>query len=366
VKSRQNARWGAGIAVAILVIGIAALFLLAQPLSAASENGVAQRGATAVLAPTTAGVSSPPAKISAGTKTCATGISPEYVAYDPVSKYFYVSNVGGGSISVYKGTCTLVTTITLPAGSVPRGSAYDPANNYIFVADESLAQVYVLSGTTIIQTITSGTFDLPWGVAFDPAGGYLNGSASIIVTNVANNTIDFIASTPSTGTSAVIYTKGVGIDPIAVAYSPVYNALMVVNQGSDNVTSIDATSGAILDASIPVGLSPQGIAFDPATDLTYVTNEGGHNVTVISPTGTQWGSIKVGTNPIAIAFDQKNLDMYVCNFGSKSVYLISSANVVVKKIYLATGSDPAGLAYNVGSGKMDVVGWGSYLVYVEN
>jgi len=352
--------------VAILVIGIAALFLLAQPLSAASENEVAQRGATAVLVPSTAGIMSPPAKINAGTTTCPTGISPEYVAYDPVSKYFYVSNVGSGSISVYKGTCTLVTTITLAAGAAPRGSAYDPSNIYIFVADEALSQVYVISGTTIIQTITSGTFSLPWGVAFDPAGGYYNGSGSIVVTNVGNGTIDFIGSAPSTGTSAVFYTEGVGIDPIAVAYSPFSNALMVANQGSNTVTSIDATTGAYINANIPVGLNPQGIAFDPATDQTYVTNEGGNNVTILSPSGLQFGSITVGKHPIAIAFDQKNLDMYVCNFGGKSVYLISSLNVVVKKIHLATGSEPAGLAYNVGSGKMDVVGWGSDLVYVEN
>lgn len=350
----------------ILVVGIAMLFVMAQPLSAASERAMPSTGTGATSVSMPSGISSTGA-IRAGSYTCASGTNPEYVAYDPVNKYYYVSDVNSNNITVFKGTCTLVTTIVLGSGAVPRGVAFDPSNNYVYVAEVGFNSVLEVSGTTVVQTITSGALDLPWGLAFDPAGGYYYGSSSIVVTNLGNGTISYIGTpSPATGTASVDYSQGVGYLPIAVAYSPLFNALMVVNQGSNNVTAIDATTGAIIDPSIAVGSEPQGIAFSPSTDQTYVTNVGSKNVSVIDPVGLEFGAIKVGKDPLAVAFDQSTLEMFVCNYGSNSISVISLSNAVVSTLYPGSGSEPAGLAYNSGDGKMDVVGWGSGLVYVKS
>jgi DNA-binding beta-propeller fold protein YncE len=352
-------RWSTGLTIGILVVGVAILFFAVQPLSAASARAAASPGGVGI----SAGVSSPPT-ITASPKTCATGTNPEYVAYDPVNGYFYVSNVNGASVSVYKSTCTSVATITLPTHALPRGIAFDASDNYLFVADEYNSAVYVISGTSVIQTITSSLIQYPWGLTYDPSAGYYGFGGTIVVTDFYSDNVTWITDVPGTGLAAW-FNLPVGSGPIGVAYSPTFNALMVANTYSDNVTSINASTGVFIDQNIPVGSYPQGVAYDPATLETVVTNEGGSNVTLIDAYGNQFGSIKVGKDPIAVAWDQKDLEMFVCNYGSSTISVISGSKVV-KTIHPGTGSEPAGLAYNTGKNQMDVVGWGSDLVYAES
>jgi YVTN family beta-propeller protein len=362
VTRRGKEYAGLGIAAG-LVVAIALGMLLAVPLSAASSSAVGLSPTVRVHAP----VSGTPTTAAKGV-SCAAGVNPEFVSYDAANRYFYVDNVYGGSISIFKGACTLVTTIVLPSGAQPRGNAYDASNNYIYVADAVLNQLYVISGTKIIQTIVSSTYNghptlsEPWGVAYDPAGGYLFGSGFLVVANAAGDTLAFFASTPATSPTGFLYLLPVGSCPSDVAYVPIYNAVMVANSCSDNVTSIDATYLTVIDPGIPVGSGPQGIAFDPATDEVYVTNTLGTNVTVINAEGEQFGSITVGSEPIAAAFDQTNLHLYVTNQLSNTVSEISDLNTVSKTVTVS--GEPVGLAWNAANGKMDVLGWTSGKVYV--
>lgn len=336
---------GAGLAVAIAV-GL----LLTVPLNAA--------GSTIMANPQSLSESS-----------CATGTYPEYVTYDPVNRYFYVDNVLGGSISVFKGTCTLVTTIALPTGATPRGNAYDASNNYIYVADNTLDQLYVISGTKVIQTIASQTeggvqtLVAPWGVAYDPAGGFLDGSGYIAVSNSEGSSVSFFA-TPAPSTAATLWTETlpVGSCPSNIAYVPFFNELVVANTCSDNVTAFGATVLNYLDSGIPVGKSPQGITWDPATERIYVGNTGGKNLTVISGISVV-GSIKVGTEPIAVAFDQSNLHLYVANQVSGTVSVIGTTGKVSSTIVLPTGADPVGVAWDGANGHMLVTSFETSTVY---
>ncbi len=336
---------GAGLAVAIAV-GL----LLTVPLNAAGSTFMANAQSVSV-------------------SSCATGTYPEYVTYDPVNRYFYVDNVEGGSISVFKGTCTLVTTIALPTGASPRGNAYDASNNYIYVADETLNQLYVISGTKVIQTIASESnggeqsLAAPWGVAYDPAGGFYDGSGYIVVSNSQGSSVSFFA-TPAPSTGATLYTETlpVGSCPSNIAYVPFFSELLVANTCSDNVTAIGATVLNYLDPGIPVGKAPQGIIWDPATEEIYVGNTGGKNLTVISDLSVV-RSIKVGTEPIAVAFDQSNLHLYVANQISGTLSVIGITDKVTSTITLPAGADPVDVAWDGANGHMVVTSFDTSTVY---
>ena len=293
--------------------------------------------------------------------TCAAGTNPEYVAYNPVTKWFYVTNPGSSSVSVYKASCTPVGTITLPTGAVPRGVVYNPDNNRMYVADSYLNQVYIINKLTIKQTLADPSFDGPWALVYDPANGYWMGGGSILVTNVLNDTVSAISEVTPTGTAFVFSVFPVGIAPLAIAYEPVYDTIEVVNEGSDNVTVVSASYLTVFTASISVGSIPVGIACSQSGLLCYVANEYSNNVSVIDPYGV-WTTVAVGTYPFGVAYDPATLNIWVSNYGSHNISIISAANVVVGHQSLPKADSPVGMAWNYNSGKMDVAIWSAGIV----
>src|SRR4029077_1365695 len=109
---------------------------------------------------------------------CNVGSGPYRTAYDPVRHYVYVPNQGNGTITVLKGTCTLVGTITLPSGASPIDMAFDPQNNMVYATDDSLNAVYVISGTTVMSTITNPLLPSPWAILYDPGDNMMLVSTS--------------------------------------------------------------------------------------------------------------------------------------------------------------------------------------------
>jgi len=281
---------------------------------------------------------------------CSAGTNAEFTAYDPVTKAYYVTNPYSSNISVFKGTCAQLGTITLPAGAQPRGIAYNPATNKIYVADYSLNQVYVIVGTHVKQTLTSPALDAPFGIAYDPATGYFFGGGSMVVTNVNNDTITVLSQTSNTGPLIVLASVPVGLAPKEIAYSPVYNYLYVTNSLGDNVTIYDASLLSLV-GSVGVGSYPFGIAYDPSSLLVDVTNVNSNNVTMLDGTYI-FLSVAVGTNPYGIAFDPANQRMYVSNYGSANISEISAAGSVVKTVSMPHASGPVGLAFDEASNKM--------------
>jgi len=72
-----------------------------------------------------------------------------------------VAEVGGPKLLKY-----------LPAGLAPFGIAYDPKDGDLFVSDHGSGTLTILRGTaTIVETVFVG--EGPWGVAYDPANGLI-------------------------------------------------------------------------------------------------------------------------------------------------------------------------------------------------
>jgi YVTN family beta-propeller protein len=347
-----------------MVVAAAIGMLVAVPLSTA----VISHSGSSVSGPEGPGVgASSSSQPKAAPANCATGMDPEFIAYDPVNKYFYVGDDDQNHVSVYDKSCTLVTTIVLPKGAQPRGVVYDPSNNYVYVTNftQSTQGVFVISGTVVKQKITNACFDETFAATVDPAAGYYTGGGAVVVTSLGNSMTCWIAGTPSTGTQRVYGSVGVGAQPLGIAYSSFGNALMVANAGSDTVTSIGASTGVIIDQSIPVGFGPYGILSPPDSLDTFVANYLGDNVSIITPMGVI-GQITVGEEPVGLAFDQKNLHIFVTNYESDNLSVIDNSYVVSATIPMPAGCSPIGVAYNANVEKMDVSCFTSDQIYVES
>lgn len=257
--------------------------------------------------------------VASGT-VCGVGNDPLFPAYDPVNHDVYVPNHMSGNLTILSGACKVVATVSFPSGALPFVSGFDPSNSEVYVTDANLNQVYVISGTRIIDTITSPSFDEPRGIAFDPR------DAVMAVANFGSNTVTFIDAS----TNKIAGMTTVGSAPYMFAYDPRYARLLVSNYDSDNVTSLNAASPTVEkdNINIPAGDGPVGIAFDPADQYDYVANVFSNNVTVISAIGHQYGSVPAGSQPYDVVWDQADLSVDAASYISDTVSVIKGLKVV--------------------------------------
>lgn len=295
----------------------------------------------------------PSGGVYAGPTTCATGSSPYNPAYDPVTHTIYVPNLGGASVTVLNDTCTLVGTVSLPTGAAPEAAAFDPANNEVYVTDDSLNHVYAIQGLKVLHTISNVLLTDPIDILWDP------GDNLMLVTNSYAG-FDVVGIHGSSVAGAI----AVGSDPEGMCFDPYFNHILVVNDGSSNVTVLNAytpLSGPPV-ANINVGFDPTACAYDPADTEDYVVNFGDDNVSVIYGTGV-YGSVNVGSLPRGIVWDQNDLRIYVANTNSGNISEISGFAVAKT---LTTGiKSPEGLAYDEFNDKVYVASFSANKVYVE-
>jgi YVTN family beta-propeller protein len=93
---------------------------------------------------------------------------PQGVAYDPLSRFVYMSFTGRSFVSIVDTVnATLVRNATV--GLHPYGMAYDPASRTMYVANEDSGNVSVLNASTgaVVGSVRTGGY--PYEVAYDPA-----------------------------------------------------------------------------------------------------------------------------------------------------------------------------------------------------
>jgi len=272
-------------------------------------------------------------KMKRALKSFTVGEGPLWPAYDPTNHYLYIPEATAEQIQVFNTANRLVAAIGTGSDTSPLAAAFDPQNNYVYVTNsEDPGSVWVISGTSIIDTITSPQINVPLGITYDP------GDAVMAVANWGGNDVAFLSG------ESVVSVTHVGTGPQDVAFDPYWSNLIVTNERTDNVTCINSENLDV-DGNIAVGSSPTGIAFDPATSQDYVANYYSKNVTVISGSCTgPNGNIKGFDDPDDVAFQQSTLEMFVTNAGGATTSAISSAGKIVHTYAVGTG--PSGLAYS--------------------
>ena len=259
-----------------LMVGILVLAIL--------MNGVAANGRSSSFSPAISASSS---------GRCPVGDLPSQPAYDPSNHYLYVPNQVSHNVSILTANCIEIANVTLGKGNDPIAAVFNPSNNDVYVSGGNHHKIYVIHNTALVHTISSSLIDSPWGMVYDPA------VQSVIVTDYADASVTAIYGMVPFDVTPV------GYDPVAVAYDPYENQLLVTNSFSNNVTIIGASSLDVI-GSIPVGADPQQVAFDPQDSMDYVANVNSNNVSVIF-LDTVVSTISLSVGPDGVAFDQKNL-----------------------------------------------------------
>jgi YVTN family beta-propeller protein len=331
-----------GLALALVISGLASLAASAAPASAATNQVVA----TVEVGKGPAGIAFNPANgnfyvtnffdqdgdgrgtvqmINGSTNQVVTtvkvGMLPVGVAFNSVNRHLYVANSGDHTVSVINGSTNRLVA-TIPVGAEPYGVA--SANGYVYVTNRKDATLSVINGSTnqVVSTVGVGrayepgiTFgSLPTAVAFNPTDGYL------YVALTGDNGVGVIDS----ATNGWVTGVGVGRRPSAVAYNRSNGNIYVANGQDATVSVISGSTLQVID-TVPLGVTAgdegslvhyHGIAYNSANGNVYVANRAAHSLSVINGSDNQViDTVAVGKAPNAVAFDSVDGDAYVANFG---------------------------------------------------
>ncbi|MDB6081689.1 MAG: putative surface layer protein [Chlamydiia bacterium] len=239
--------------------------------------------------------------------------TPSSVAITRDGKSAYFTLATDDAVAVVDiATETLLTTITLPSGSLhPASIAISPTEDKAYVVNsDSNTVVSIDLSTNTPGTAISGSFSGPIDIAFTPDGSIAyvvnSGSSTVVPIDTANETV---------GAPIVV---GTGPNRIAIAPDGLTAYVTSSGGGVSEVTSINLLDNST--ASIThIGNRPLAIAITPDGSAFYVTNANGGTITPYTiGTQTVEGPIPVGVQPNGIAITPNGLRGYVTNQGSSS------------------------------------------------
>jgi YVTN family beta-propeller protein len=291
------------------------------------------------------------------------GEEPGSVAIDPTTHTSYVSDYGGGAVSVVDDlTGSLVGTISLGTGTHPFGVAVDPNTDKIFVTEQSTGELGLINGATCNASTHSncgvslddlevhGVEPILDGVAVDPATGTVY---------VAAEAYDQLAVIKAS-TGQVLAGAAAGDEPDGVAVDVTTNEVYNTALSSDGLA---AFSGATCDASnvtgcpktasiVTTGIEPTWVTVDAALGRVYVSNTDSNTISVLSAsTGANIATVdtRIALDPGGSAISPSGTALLVACGSSKGA--AGTAGVVVISLksdtattILAAGAGPIGVA----------------------
>lgn len=268
--------------------GILLLLLTATtslPL-AAQTNGYVSNwggGTVSVLNPGTNAVVGSPITV---------GTNPSYIAITPDGKHAYVANTnngigGGGTVSVID-TSTNGVVATVPVGDQPFGVAISPDGTQAWVVDFGFVNS---SGISIINTSSNtvtATISSPILAALEAVFS-IDGTKAYVTDAGAGKVFVFDTATKALITSVTTdYVDGIAITPDG-------KHLYVAGTTLNRVLVIDTSTNAVT-ATISVGNSPTDIAISLDGSKVYAANDSGSSVSVIdTATNTVTATINRGS-----------------------------------------------------------------------
>lgn len=203
------------------------------------------------------------------------GLGPAHATLNSSASRVYAVNTLEDSVSSYSptpgSTAALVTTTSLPAGSLP----------------------------VFVHTTESGT---------------------VYVANFGSNTVAAISTTSNVVLNPLIV---VGTHPVALAETPDQKKLYAVNQGSGNVTAINVVDRSVTQ-TIATGATPVWAVARSDSARIYVLNSGSGTVSAIDTTSdTLLSSVAVAAGANYMAYDGKLNRLYVTNPIANTVTALS-------------------------------------------
>jgi len=277
--------------------------------------------------------------VHAQTPISGVGVYPTAVAYDPTTSQIFVVNPTGGSLSVISDIRDQVTqTIALPY--TPEALAYDSGQNAMYIS--TYGGVYILpnNANNVTGPIPGTQGVSGTSIVYDSGMGYIFVDANgVSVIKDSSNTVIANITVPNPGplvydsaAKAVYMSEDVGTDVFVI---------------SDKTLELNKTP--ITVSSDPY-LNPGSLAYDSAKGRIYVTNS--TDVSVISDSNNKVFAVvhnvaNLNGSPGTLVYAGN--DEIICSNGA----VISDITNTVKAT-LNVGTNPAGIAYDSGTGQVFV------------
>ena len=268
------------------------------------------------------------------TATIAVGLNPQGIAITYDSRFAYVANNNGNSVSVLDLTTnTVVQTITDVSFNQPYTITINPAGTKAYVTNSNGETVTIIDLTTNLVTGTISGFDGPSGCVITPDGNYayVNNYGGAIVQSGYGVTVSVV----DLNTPAIVATVALGppappyVAPAALAITPdgayVYVVNYVTGDTGTGTISIIRTSNNTAQLNAITGFSgPFAIAITPDGQYAYITNFGSNNFAPIGTTvsvvslssNTIVATIPLGIQPAGVAITPYSSYAYVSNYNT--------------------------------------------------
>jgi YVTN family beta-propeller protein len=140
----------------------------------------------------------------------------------------------------------------------------NPDNGYVYITEADRNRVHVLSGTQIVQILTTGME--PRAIGVNPRTGY------VYIANTGGNSVTVISETQ------VITTLTVGLEPEAIGVNSESGYIYVANANNDTLSVI---SGTQIIRTLSVGHAPGAVGVNPDAGYAYVVNYDDATISVI-------------------------------------------------------------------------------------
>ena len=288
----------------------------------------------------------------------------------------FVSNSGSGTVSAFmvsfSGSLTPVSGSPFVAGAGAEFMAFDSVHNFLFVSNQSANSLSVFSVNTSTGMLTAipgspfTTGSRPTGVAVAPMNGLVfvgnqnDSSVSVFSLNAMTGTLVPAAGSPVMGIS----------NPFGLVVNPAGTLLFVTNFRDDNTGGANAVSAFEINAngslaqvatsfatSSPAGItSPVGLATDGKQ--LFVGNHMAESVVSLQIGGT--GALSSASmlpapgpgcggschnNPLRVTVDPMDKFVFATNVaaGTVSTFGINSGSLAAMST-AATGQHPFGVA----------------------
>lgn len=258
-------------------------------------------------------------------------------------EYAYVTNGGGGTVSVYDVVNVRVDR-EIPVGQNPVAVAANPVRNEVYVLNsgttftQGSVAVINAENNSVAATISVQKLPVSLAVAADGNKGYIvnSGSNSISVLDLKSR--------------REVARIGVGESPADAQVSPDANTLVVANRGGNSVSIIDTQTGKVRSV---LGGCPgaSNVVILPDSSKAFVACSGGHQVLAIQlahearPDGRPATTdrieslLDVGRGPVQLALKPDGGEVFVSNSLSNSISEIYADKDDVAGAYLM-GADP--------------------------
>jgi YVTN family beta-propeller protein len=248
------------------------------------------------------------------------GFAPQSVGYDPLTHELIVADGASGEAALLNAsTGALVGNLSVPylltSGLLPNDSApgassvvYDPVHERIYLGDPvgGIVGYYASNLTEFFGVYDSVpppgdaglVHDFPYQtLTVDPSTGTLFDVAPSLDSGLGAISARDPFETGLNGSNGASLGNGTGAGS-AIAWDPVDGSLYVTDAQADVVYVLNASTLADLE-EVPVGKQPVAIAFDPVSDSIVVANSGSANLTILN--GTSPASALVRPTSLAVA-----------------------------------------------------------------